>query len=96
MIRCRALSRWARMQSKAVYESNWRHHCRASVNQGWTMMAIDDAIHAVILDMDGVVTQTAKLHARAWKQMFDAYLAQRGRSSIAPRTRSWRRKCVSS
>lgn len=29
---------------------------------------------AAILDMDGVITQTAQLHARAWKQMFDTYL----------------------
>jgi alpha,alpha-trehalase len=34
---------------------------------------------AAILDMDGVITRTAKLHARAWKQMFDAYLEGRGR-----------------
>jgi trehalose/maltose hydrolase-like predicted phosphorylase len=26
---------------------------------------------AVILDMDGVITQTARVHARAWKTMFD-------------------------
>jgi len=32
---------------------------------------------AVILDMDGVITQTAKLHARAWKSLFDEYLRQR-------------------
>lgn len=31
---------------------------------------------AVILDLDGVITQTARLHARAWKQMFDEYLPQ--------------------
>jgi trehalose 6-phosphate phosphatase len=34
---------------------------------------------AVILDMDGVITQTARLHARAWKSMFDEYLQQRSR-----------------
>jgi trehalose 6-phosphate phosphatase len=34
---------------------------------------------AAILDMDGVITQTATLHAQAWKRMFDAYLAQRGK-----------------
>ena len=27
-----------------------------------------------IFDLDGVVTQTARLHAAAWKQLFDAYL----------------------
>jgi trehalose 6-phosphate phosphatase len=29
---------------------------------------------AAILDMDGVITRTAVLHARAWKQMFDELL----------------------
>ncbi len=29
---------------------------------------------AAILDLDGVITQTAQLHARAWKQLFDHYL----------------------
>ena len=31
----------------------------------------------VILDMDGVITRTAVLHARAWKQMFDDFLEGR-------------------
>jgi trehalose 6-phosphate phosphatase len=41
-------------------------------------MVIIDAEHfdAVILDLDGVVTQTASLHARAWKRLFDEFLAQ--------------------
>ncbi len=30
---------------------------------------------AVILDLDGVLTRTATLHARAWKETFDAFLA---------------------
>jgi len=30
---------------------------------------------AVIFDMDGVVTDTAAIHAKAWKRMFDAVLA---------------------
>lgn len=36
-------------------------------------------IKALILDMDGVITQTAKVHAAAWKRMFDDYLLQRGK-----------------
>jgi trehalose-phosphatase len=38
-------------------------------------------IKAVILDLDGVITRTASLHARAWKQMFDAFLEGRPRGS---------------
>ncbi|GGG00754.1 beta-phosphoglucomutase family hydrolase [Pontibacter amylolyticus] len=35
-------------------------------------------IKALIFDLDGVVTQTARVHAQAWKRMFDAYLQKRG------------------
>lgn len=34
-------------------------------------------IKAAIFDLDGVITETASLHARAWKQMFDAYNEER-------------------
>ena len=34
-------------------------------------------IKAAILDLDGVITQTAKIHASAWKKMFDLYNDQR-------------------
>jgi trehalose 6-phosphate phosphatase len=37
----------------------------------------DRTLEAVIFDLDGVVTRTASLHAAAWKQLFDAYLAAR-------------------
>jgi hypothetical protein len=32
---------------------------------------------AAIIDMDGVITQTARLHAKAWKQMFDPFLKRK-------------------
>ncbi len=32
---------------------------------------------ACLFDLDGVLTQTAKVHAKAWKQTFDAYLHER-------------------
>ena len=32
---------------------------------------------ACLFDLDGVLTQTAKVHAAAWKQMFDDYLRKR-------------------
>lgn len=34
---------------------------------------------AVIFDLDGVITKTALVHAKAWKEMFDEYLRQRER-----------------
>jgi beta-phosphoglucomutase family hydrolase len=33
-----------------------------------------EGLDAVIFDMDGVVTDTAVVHAAAWKKLFDAYL----------------------
>ncbi len=36
-------------------------------------------VDAVILDLDGVITRTARVHASAWKQMFDEYLGKRAR-----------------
>ncbi|MFO7813640.1 MAG: trehalose-phosphatase [Pelovirga sp.] len=36
-----------------------------------------DKFDAVIFDMDGVVTQTAHVHAAAWKKMFDDFLEKR-------------------
>ena len=39
------------------------------------MLGLPDHVTACLFDLDGVLTQTAKVHARAWKEMFDAYLA---------------------
>jgi beta-phosphoglucomutase family hydrolase len=36
---------------------------------------LPDAIRACLFDMDGVLTETATVHAKAWKEMFDAFLA---------------------
>jgi len=41
-------------------------------------------IDAVILDMDGVITQTALLHARAWKRMFDTFFKSRPHGDCQP------------
>jgi beta-phosphoglucomutase family hydrolase len=52
-----------------------------------TTLALDPAgFDAVIFDLDGVITNTARVHAAAWKQVFDAYLEQRDeQESGAPR-----------
>ena len=38
---------------------------------------MDLLFKAVIFDLDGVITQTALVHADAWKMMFDEYLKDR-------------------
>lgn len=35
-----------------------------------------DRFDAVIFDLDGVITDTARVHAAAWKRLFDEYLAE--------------------
>jgi alpha,alpha-trehalase len=43
-----------------------------------------DRFDAVLFDLDGVLTDTARLHASAWKQMFDEYLAARAERTGEP------------
>jgi beta-phosphoglucomutase family hydrolase len=40
------------------------------------MLGLPDGIRACLFDLDGVLTQTAKVHAAAWKEMFDAFLRE--------------------
>jgi beta-phosphoglucomutase family hydrolase len=42
------------------------------------MLGLPDTITACLFDLDGVLTTTAEVHARAWKEMFDAFLQERG------------------
>ena len=41
------------------------------------MLGLPDDVTACLFDLDGVLTQTAKVHAAAWKQTFDEYLRTR-------------------
>ena len=45
--------------------------------------------HAVLFDLDGVLTATARIHEAAWKETFDAFLERwnaRGGGHQAPFT----------
>jgi beta-phosphoglucomutase family hydrolase len=51
------------------------------------MLGLREGIRACLFDLDGVLTQTAKVHARAWKEMFDGFLrgrAERGGGPFEP------------
>ncbi len=41
------------------------------------MLGLPTGVTACLFDLDGVLTQTAKVHSAAWKQMFDDYLRER-------------------
>lgn len=48
------------------------------------MLGMPDRVTACLFDLDGVLTQTARVHAAAWKQMFDAYLHERAAQAGEP------------
>jgi len=47
-------------------------------------LGLPDRIRACLFDVDGVLTETATVHAAAWKEMFDAYLQARADTSGEP------------
>jgi beta-phosphoglucomutase family hydrolase len=42
------------------------------------MLGLPDSVTACLFDLDGVLTDTASVHRKAWKQTFDPLLADRG------------------
>jgi beta-phosphoglucomutase family hydrolase len=43
------------------------------------MLGLPDEVRACLFDLDGVLTQTATVHAAAWKEMLDAFLHERAK-----------------
>jgi beta-phosphoglucomutase family hydrolase len=41
------------------------------------VLGLPENVQACLFDLDGVLTKTAKVHAAAWKEMFDGYLRNR-------------------
>jgi beta-phosphoglucomutase family hydrolase len=50
------------------------------------VLGLPDQITACLFDLDGVLTQTAKVHAAAWKEMFDGYLRETQGDDFSPFT----------
>jgi beta-phosphoglucomutase family hydrolase len=48
------------------------------------VLGLPDGITACLFDLDGVLTQTAKVHDAAWKQTFDEYLHARAQKTGEP------------
>ena len=40
------------------------------------VLGLPDSVSACLFDLDGVLTDTARLHAAAWKEMFDDFLRE--------------------
>ncbi|HEX4457751.1 MAG TPA: beta-phosphoglucomutase family hydrolase [Polyangia bacterium] len=46
-----------------------------------TKLGLPETVRACLFDLDGVITETAKVHAAAWKQMFDEFLKARAKAT---------------
>ena len=65
------------MNTAHVAEENSRSS-RVSAGSATNAYCLDiRKLDAILADLDGVVTETAKIHAEAWKRMFDDYLRER-------------------
>jgi beta-phosphoglucomutase family hydrolase len=48
------------------------------------VLGLPDGVVACLFDLDGVLTDTARLHAAAWAEMFDGYLRERAARTGPP------------
>lgn len=59
----------------------WRH---AAFVKEDIVLGLPETVRACLFDLDGVLTDTASVHTRAWKAMFDAYLSARAERTGEP------------
>jgi len=84
------VQRCARYVTTSNEEEGFAHAVEAFVlggserRSGQATLGLPDGMRACLFDLDGVLTQTAKLHAAAWKQMFDAYLREQAATASQP------------
>src|SRR6056297_735438 len=80
---------WCRVFALIPSQASGQNHasalCRPVRNLLVTRAVSTRAKHirALILDLDGVVTDTAMQHYRAWKRLFDAYLGEHATGEAA-------------
>jgi beta-phosphoglucomutase family hydrolase len=48
------------------------------------VLGLPDGVRGCLFDLDGVITQTAKVHDAAWTEMFDDYLRERAKRTGQP------------
>jgi beta-phosphoglucomutase family hydrolase len=56
----------------------------SSPGPGPTAVGLPPRVSACLFDLDGVLTDTASVHAAAWKEMFDGFLRERAEKSGEP------------
>ena len=55
-----------------------------AVSGGPGAVGLPEGITACLFDMDGVITDTARVHSAAWQEMFDGFLKARAQQSGKP------------
>src|SRR3954454_2578593 len=55
-----------------------------SVTTDTEHFGLPESVTVCLFDLDGVLTQTAKVHAAAWKQMFDEFLRKHAEETGTP------------
>src|SRR5712691_6331364 len=68
--------------SRASLRSVSRQTCGTVI--GSVELGLPPTITACLFDLDGVITQTARVHAQAWKQIFDEFLETRRQRPFDP------------
>ena len=48
------------------------------------MLSLPEGVRGCLFDLDGVLTQTTKVHGAAWKEMFDGYLREHAQQTGQP------------
>jgi len=48
------------------------------------VLGLPDGVSGCLFDLDGVLTQTARVHAAAWQEMFDSFLHESSKVTGAP------------
>ena len=66
------------MANVASYEDGLGHSATAED------LGLPPGIRACLFDLDGVLTQTARLHAAAWEETFNGFLRERSRRTGEP------------
>ncbi|MCW2687464.1 MAG: beta-phosphoglucomutase hydrolase [Mycobacterium sp.] len=62
-------------------------HTASEWRARYAVLGLPNNVHAGLFDLDGVLTDTASVHKKAWKAMFDAYLrdhAERAGEKFVP------------
>src|SRR5919199_4041160 len=76
------MAHWGRRLQRKPHEEPLERGSQAkrkTLELGAIVLGLPAHGRACLFDLDGVLTRTAKVHAAAWKEMFDGYL--RGRAA---------------